>query len=304
MSAKPIKKKAKAKPAVASERGVSMAQLRASVNRVTAALERLITQDAEREARMEARDAEFRKAQEISQGTRRQAGRRRRRISQGTGQTRRRVSQGTGRVSQGTGQKRRRNAKRAAEDAEFRKEQAKRDAELDAKRAAEDAEFRKEQAKRDAERDAWMKRLGESDEKTRKRIEAAERARGRAAEAQFRKALPGLLAKKGMPVDHVEPRALRKKDREYDFFARNGNMNFVGEIKVRFQAKDLAQLRSALAKFREDYPDKAGDRPIYGVVCGMTVEEDAANIARDEGFLVAEGRTDAKLRLPPQIRDH
>ena len=193
-----------------------------------------------------------------------------------------------------------RDAEQAKRDAEHRAEQAKRDAE----QAKRDAEHRAEQAKRDAERDAWMKRLGESDEKTRKRIEAAEKARGRAAEAQFRKVLPGLLAGKGMPVDHVEPRALKKEDREYDFIARNGRMNFVGEIKVRFRAKDLAQLTRLLVKFREDYPDKAGDRPIYGVVCGMTVDEDAANIARKEGLLVVDGRTEANLRMPARIRDY
>ena len=193
-----------------------------------------------------------------------------------------------------------RDAEQAKRDAEMKAEQAKRDAE----QAKRDAEYRAEQAKRDAERDAWMKRLGESDEKTRKRIEAAEKARGRAAEAQFRKVLPGLLAGKGMSVDYVEPRALKKEDREYDFIARNGRMNFVGEIKVRFRAKDLAQLTRLLVKFREDYPDKAGDRPIYGVVCGMTVDEDAANIARKEGLLVVDGRTEANLRMPARIRDY
>ena len=149
-----------------------------------------------------------------------------------------------------------------------------------------------------------MKRLGESDEQTRKRIENAERARGRAAEVLFRKALPDLLAKEGMPVDHVEPRALKVDDREYDFVARNGRMNFVGEIKVRFRVRDLLQLRGLLAKFREDCPELAGDRPIYGVVCGTIVDEDAANIARKEGFLVVDGRTKAKLHMPTQIRDH
>ena len=197
-----------------------------------------------------------------------------------------------------------RDAEMKAEQAKRDAEQAKRDAEHRAEQAKRDAEHRAEQAKRDAERDAWMKRLGESDEKTRKRIEAAEKARGRAAEAQFRKVLPGLLAGEGMPVDHVEPRALKKEDREYDFIARNGRMNFVGEIKVRFRAKDLAQLTRLLVKFREDYPDKAGDRPIYGVVCGMTVDEDAANIARKEGLLVVDGRTEANLRMPARIRDY
>ena len=213
-----------------------------------------------------------------------------------------------------------------AQNAKFHKEQAERDAKRDAKQAAQDAKRDAKQAaqdakqaERDAKRDAkqaerdakqaahvnaWMERLGESDEKTRKRVEDAEKARGRVAEILFRKALPGLLANEGMKVDHVEPRALKKMDREYDFVARNGRMNFVGEIKTRFRVRDLLQLRGLLAKFRADYPDKAGDRPIYGVVCGMIVDEDAANIARREGFLVADGRTEAKLHMPPRIQDH
>ena len=147
--------------------------------------------------------------------------------------------------------------------------------------------------------------LQEGDEKTRKRIEEAEEARGRAAEAMFRKALPAVLKKAGMKVDHVEPNRLRLEDREYDFVARNGKANFVGEVKVRFKAKHLSQLRGLLAKFREDYPEKAGDRPVYGVVCGMVVDDDAADIARKEGLLVVEGRTKAKLRVKPdKIRDY
>ena len=229
---KPVRKKAKAKSAAAPEKGVSMAQLNATVDRAAATVGRASA-------------------------------------------TADRVAASLDRL--------------IAQDAKLRKEYAKREA---------------EQVARDAERDAWMKRLEESDEQTRKRIEDAEKARGRVAETLFRKSLPGLLAKEGMPVDHVEPRALKVEDREYDFIARNGRMNFVGEIKVRFRARDLAQLRSALMKFREDCPELAGDRPTYGVVCGMVVDEDAANIARKEGFLVVDGRTEAKLHMPPRIQDH
>ena len=247
---KPVKKKAKAKSAAAPEKGVSMAQLNATVDRAAATVDRA-SATADRVAasldRLIAQDAKHRK-----------------------------------------------------EYAKREKEYAKREAKMKAEQAARDAKW----AKRDAERDDWMMRLEESDEQTRKRIEDAEKARGRVAETLFRKALPGLLAKEGMPVDHVEPRSLKVEDREYDFIARNGRMNFVGEIKVRFRARDLAQLRSALAKFREDCPELAGDRPIYGVVCGMVVDEDAANIARKEGFLVVDGRTEAKLHMPPRIQDH
>ena len=147
--------------------------------------------------------------------------------------------------------------------------------------------------------------LLEGDEKTRKRIEEAEEARGRAAEAMFRKALPAVLKKAGMKVDHVEPNRLRLEDREYDFVARNGKANFVGEVKVRFKAKHLSRLRDLLRQFREDYPEKAGDRPVYGVVCGMVVDDDAADIARKQGLLVVEGRTKAKLRVKPdRVRDY
>ena len=148
-------------------------------------------------------------------------------------------------------------------------------------------------------------KLADGDEKTRKRIEEAEEARGRAAEAMFRKALPAALKKAGMKVDHVEPNRLRLEDREYDFVARNGKANFVGEIKVRFKARHLSRLRDLLRQFREDYPEKAGDRPVYGVVCGMVVDDDAADIARKQGLLVVEGRTKAKLRAKPdKIRDY
>ena len=288
MPAKPAKKKkAKAKPAPASE-SASVARLYETLNamaeRVVASLDRLIAQNAKFHKEQAERDAKQAK---------RDAKRDAKQAAQDAKQAERDAK---------------RDAKQAAQDAKRDAKQAAQDAKRDAKQAAQDAKRDAKQAERDAKQaahvNAWMERLGESDEKTRKRVEDAEKARGRVAEILFRKALPGLLANEGMKVDHVEPRALKKMDREYDFVARNGRMNFVGEIKTRFRVRDLLQLRGLLAKFRADYPDKAGDRPIYGVVCGMIVDEDAANIARREGFLVADGRTEAKLHMPPRIQDH
>ena len=288
MPAKPAKKKkAKAKPAPASE-SASVARLYETLNamaeRVVASLDRLIAQNAKFHKEQAERDAK-RDAKQAAQDAK-QAERDAKRDAKQAAQ----------------------DAKQAERDAKRDAKQAAQDAKRDAKQAAQDAKRDAKQAERDAKQaahvNAWMERLGESDEKTRKRVEDAEKARGRVAEILFRKALPGLLANEGMKVDHVEPRALKKMDREYDFVARNGRMNFVGEIKTRFRVRDLLQLRGLLAKFRADYPDKAGDRPIYGVVCGMIVDEDAANIARKEGFLVADGRTEAKLHMPPRIQDH
>ena len=162
-----------------------------------------------------------------------------------------------------------------------------------------------EARQRHAEAMERMDKLEAGDRKTRKRIEEAEEARGRAAEEMFRGALPALLKKAGMKVDKVEPRRLRKRDREYDFVARNCAANFVGEVKVRFRAKHLSRLRDLLRQFRGDYPDKAGNRAVYGIVCGLVVDEDAANIARAEGLLVVEGKGKLNVRAKPRkMRDY
>ena len=154
------------------------------------------------------------------------------------------------------------------------------------------------------ETNATVKDLAKNDKTTRKRIEDAEKARGRAAETWFRKALPDALEKAGHKVDFVVPHRLRRKDREYDFVAVNGDSIFVGEVKVRFRTKHLSRLRDLASNFRKDYPHKAGDRKIYAIVCGMTVDEDAANLARDDGLLVAEAEGKTKiLAKPRKMRD-
>ena len=325
MPAKPAKKKKAKAPLASAPESASLAQLNATANRFVASLDRLMAQQDKRDAKLEAeqakRDAKL-EAEQAKRDAKLEAEQAKRDAKLKAERDKRDAEfrkEQAERDAKLKAERDKHDAKLKAErdkhDAKLEAEQAKRDAKLKAQQvkfrkeqAKRDAEFRKEQAERDAKQaahvNAWMERLGESDEKTRKRVEDAEKARGRVAEALFRKALPGLLAKEGMPVDHVVPRALKVDDREYDFIARNGKMNFVGEIKVRFRVKDLLQLRGLLASFREDCPELAGDRPIYGVVCGMVVDEDAANIARRGGFLVVDGRTEAKLHMPPQIRNH
>ena len=142
--------------------------------------------------------------------------------------------------------------------------------------------------------------LANEDKKTRKRIEEAEEARGRAAEDWFRESLPKALEKAGYKVDSVEPRRLKGQFCDYDFVAVNGDSIFVGEVKVRFRAKHVSQLKDLADSFRKDFPGKAGDRKVFGIACGMTVDEDAAARARTEGFLVAQAKGKSKVLAKPR----
>ena len=142
--------------------------------------------------------------------------------------------------------------------------------------------------------------ISKEDKKTRKRIEDAEEARGRAAETWFRESLPGALAEAGYKVDFVEPRRLKCLHHEYDFVAVNGDAVFVGEVKARFRERDIYQLEALAANFRKDFPGKAGDRKVYGIACGLTVDENAAVVARKAGLLVAQAEGKSKVLAKPR----
>ena len=143
-------------------------------------------------------------------------------------------------------------------------------------------------------------KVDENDKVTRKRIEEAEEARGRNAETWFRESLPKALEKAGYKVDSVEPRRLKGQFCDYDFVAVNGDAVFVGEVKVRFRAKHVSQLKDLADSFRKDFPDKAGGRKVFGIACGMTVDEDAGDRARTEGFLVAQATGKSKVLAKPR----
>ena len=334
---KPAVKKAQAESAPASAEGVTMAQLIVNVNKTVAALERLIAQDAN--ARAEER-AE-RKAEQEAEKARAAAERAERKAEQEAEKARAAEERAERKAEQEERKAyiAEERAERKAEREARKAEQEERKAYIAEERAARKAERKEREeyiaeeraarkaraVERKAEWEEWRKewkaqtaefgdklaagidRMEESIENTLDKLGRLvgnqENARGKRVEALFRKSLPAALEGAGMPVDHVEPRALKRDGREYDFVARNGKMNFVGEIKSRFRVEDLVQLRGLLASFAEDYPDKAGDRPIYGVVCGTVVDEDAANIARKDGLLVVEGRTETKVQMPTKLRD-
>ena len=149
--------------------------------------------------------------------------------------------------------------------------------------------------------------MSAADEKSRKRIARGEEVCRRAAEEWFRAALPDALAKIGHPVDSVAPRRLKRGPlghHKYDFIAANNDSVFVGATEFYFQTEDLPRAVVLADSFRKDFPRKANGRKIFGIVCGLVVEDDAANLARKRGLLVAQAENKSKvLAKPRKMRD-
>ena len=74
--------------------------------------------------------------------------------------------------------------------------------------------------------------------------------------------------------------------REYDFIAPNGNLVLVGEVKTRLTRADVLDfLGSISCDFRTLFPEYKG-MPVYGVVAGVGIDKDAANLACKQGFYI------------------
>ena len=85
-------------------------------------------------------------------------------------------------------------------------------------------------------------------------------------------------------------RAPARKDdnsREYDFIAPNGELALAGALKARLTRDDVALFSDSLLSndFREMFPEYA-HLPVYGVVAGLVIDEDAAVLARKRGFII------------------
>ena len=148
----------------------------------------------------------------------------------------------------------------------------------------------KDALRADADRDR-LARLENAVDKDRRNNENHRRNSSRALEDAFAVSLPRVMRRAfriRIKPEDVRVRARKgRKRREYDFVAPNSKLVLVGEVKTRFTAEDLNQLRLALFRFRRDFPEYAGLK-LHGVVAGGTVEKEALDEALEDGFIVLQ----------------
>ena len=150
---------------------------------------------------------------------------------------------------------------------------------------------RDEKAARQAEADRdRLARLENTVDDDRKKNEGHRRNLSRAMEDAFAASLPRVMKKAHNIV--VKPKDIRmrarknNRSRKFDFIAPNGKLVLAGEVKTRLTCSDVVKFSEALAlDFRKLFPEYEG-APVYGVVAGGVIDEDAAHHARKRGFFI------------------
>ena len=90
----------------------------------------------------------------------------------------------------------------------------------------------------------------------------------------------------GVALDEVLRRVQKENHRrEIDILGLNGKVAVVGEAKIRVRQKEVNDFESRLRRFRDDFPEHSRET-VYGVIAGMAVDEDAADLARKLGLVV------------------
>ena len=141
----------------------------------------------------------------------------------------------------------------------------------------------------EADRDR-LARLENTVDDDRKKNEGHRRNLSRAMENAFAASLPRVMKKAHNIV--VKPKDIRmrarknNRSREFDFIAPNGKLVLAGEVKTRLTCSDVVKFSEALAlDFRKLFPEYEG-APVYGVVAGGVIDEDAAHHAHKRGFFI------------------
>ena len=141
----------------------------------------------------------------------------------------------------------------------------------------------------EADRDR-LARLENTVDDDRKKNEGHRRNLSRAMEDAFAASLPRVMKKAHNIV--VKPKDIRmrarknNRSREFDFIAPNGKLVLAGEVKARLTGSDVVKFSEALAlDFRKLFPEYES-APVYGVVAGGVIDEDAARHARKRGFFI------------------
>ena len=131
-------------------------------------------------------------------------------------------------------------------------------------------------------------------EKDRKELrdeqEGLKRTFARMAEGAFRHNFAELMARFDIPLREDDILVRVQKDNnsgEYDLVGVNCDTTVITEVKSRFTAKHITELRGKLARFRLEHPELVRKR-LVGVAAGLSVNPDAADLARKFGFIVLQ----------------
>ena len=153
-------------------------------------------------------------------------------------------------------------------------------------------------AEADRDRQVEITRAAEADRDRLERLEnEAKESKGhrrnlsRALENSFANSLPRAMKAHNISIQRRNIRMRARKNnhtREFDFIARNGKVALAGEVKTHLTSDDVKIFFDAINNdFRELFPDYAG-LPVYGVVCGGVIDEDAARAAYKRGFIILQ----------------
>lgn len=177
----------------------------------------------------------------------------------------------------------RRNSEMIAKWERVRAEDARRHAEMLAK-------WEKARTEDTRKSDKILAKWEKSSRELRAEQEGLKRTFARMAEGAFRHNFAELMARFDIPLREDDILVRVQKDNnsgEYDLVGVNCDTTVITEVKSRFTAKHITELRGKLARFRLEHPELVRKR-LVGVAAGLSVNPDAADLARKFGFIVLQ----------------
>ena len=152
----------------------------------------------------------------------------------------------------------------------------------------ERAALREKREKALRARDKLLAELGKDRQELRAEQEGEKWTFARMAEGAFHRNFTELMARFNIPLQEGDILVQVRKDNhycEYDIVGINSDTTVITEVKSRFTAEHVTELYGKLARFRLEHPELVRGR-VVGVVAGLSVNADAADLARKFGFIV------------------